>query len=173
MVFAQQGKKVLIVDADLRKPTMHYTFGTTSSIGLSNVLTQQWKIEDVIKDTEIKGVKLITCGHIPSNPAELLSSNSMDTLIELLKKDYDIIIFDAPPVLSVADAQILSNKCDGTILVINSGSTEKSSAVRAKEVLQKAKANIIGTILNNFQLDKSHPYYGYYGELEKNEERAW
>ena len=167
IVFAQEGKKVLLIDADMRKPTMHYTFQTISSVGLSNVLSGQWRSEDVIKVTEAEGIHLITCGHIPSNPAELLNSKSMDQLIEQLKTQYDLIIFDAPPILLIADAQILSNKCDGTLLVINSGVTKKEHVLSAKEALQKSDATIIGTILNNFKLEKNHYYAEYYGELEK------
>ena len=166
IVFAQEGKKVLLVDADMRKPTMHYTFHTTNTTGLSNLLTKQWMLEEVTKLTKIDGLHLITSGPIPPNPAELIGSNSMGTLIETLKSQYDIVIFDAPPLLSVADAQILSNKCDGTILVINAGTTEKDSVVKAKESLVSAKANILGTLMNNFKLEKDHYYYQYYGTGE-------
>lgn len=167
IVFAQEGKKVILIDADMRKPTMHYTFHTTNSVGLSNVLSGQCLYEDVIKVAETEGVHLITCGHIPSNPAELLNSSSMNVLLEELKTQYDLIIFDAPPILSIADAQILSNKCDATILVINSGLTKRDHVIKAKESLQKSNANIIGTILNNFKLEKGHYYTEYYGELER------
>ncbi|MBO0602557.1 CpsD/CapB family tyrosine-protein kinase [Sporosarcina sp. E16_3] len=166
IVFAQDGKKVLLVDADMRKPTMHYTFRKTNSTGLSNLLTRKWELQDVVIETEIEGLHLVTCGPIPPNPAELLGSKTMDALIEELIADYDIVIFDAPPILSVADAQILSNKCDGTILVLNSGSTEKASVVKAKEALVSSKANILGTLLNNFVLEKDHYYYQYYGTGE-------
>lgn len=166
IVFAQEGKKVLLVDADMRKPTMHYTFHTTNTTGLSNLLTKQWMLEEVTKVTKIEGLHLITSGPIPPNPAELIGSNSMGSLIEELITQYDIVIFDAPPLLSVADAQILSNKCDGTILVINAGTTEKDSVVKAKESLVSAKANILGTLMNNFKLEKDHYYYQYYGTGE-------
>ncbi|TQR17336.1 CpsD/CapB family tyrosine-protein kinase [Psychrobacillus vulpis] len=162
--FAQEGKKVLLVDGDLRKPTIHYTFNTLISPGLTNRLMSQWKFEYIVKNSGVVGLHLITCGPIPSNPAELLGSTSMDVFIEEMKARYDIVIFDAPPVLSVADAQILSNKCDGTILVISSGATDKGNVVKAKEALKASNANIIGTILNNFKLEKGHYYYEYYGE---------
>lgn len=166
IAFAQEGKKVLLVDSDMRKPTMHYTFRTLNKTGLSNLLTRKWKLEDVVKVTEIEGLHLITCGPIPPNPAELLGSKTMDALIEEFVANYDIVIFDAPPLLSVADAQILSNKCDGTILVISSGSTQKASVLKAKEVLVTSKATIIGTLLNNFVLEKDHYYNQYYGAGE-------
>jgi len=166
IVFAQEGKKVLLIDADMRKPTVHYTFHITNSTGLSNLLTRKWELQDVVNETEIEGLHLVTCGPIPPNPAELLGSKTMDALIEELKTHYDIIIFDAPPLLSVADAQILSNKCEGTILVLNSGMTEKANALKAKEALVSSKANILGTMLNNFVMEKDHYYYQYYGTGE-------
>lgn len=166
IVFAQEGKKVLLVDADMRKPTMHYTFGVTNVLGLSNLLKRQWSLQDGVQETGIKGLSLMTCGPIPPNPVELLGSKSMDALIEEMKAKYDIVIFDAPPVLSVADAKVLSNKCDGTILVINSGSTKKDSLLKAKEVLLLSNATIIGTILNNFKLEKDHAYSYYYEAIE-------
>jgi len=166
IVFAQEGKKVLLIDADMRKPTVHYTFHITNSTGLSNLLTRKWELQDVVNETEVEGLHLVTCGPIPPNPAELLGSKTMDALIEELKTHYDIIIFDAPPLLSVADAQILSNKCEGTILVLNSGMTEKANALKAKEALVSSKANILGTMLNNFVMEKDHYYYQYYGTGE-------
>ncbi|WP_313892933.1 CpsD/CapB family tyrosine-protein kinase [Psychrobacillus sp.] len=166
IALAQEGKKVLLVDADLRKPTMHYTFNTPISPGLTNLLMSQWNLGSIIKDSETKGLWIITCGPIPSNPAELLGSNSMEAFIRDVKDRYDIVIFDAPPVLSVADAQILSEKCDGTILVISSGTTEKGNAIKAKEALLASRANILGTILNNYKLEKGHYYNQYYGEAE-------
>jgi len=166
IVFAQEGKKVLLIDADMRKPTVHYTFHITNSTGLSNLLTRKWELHDVVNETEVEGLHLVTCGPIPPNPAELLGSKTMDALIEELKTHYDIIIFDAPPLLSVADAQILSNKCEGTILVLNSGMTEKANALKAKEALVSSKANILGTMLNNFVMEKDHYYYQYYGTGE-------
>jgi len=163
IVFAQEGKKVLLIDADLRKPTMHYTFLKTISPGLTNLLTSHRNLNQVVKESGVNGLDLITCGPIPSNPAELLGLPAMDIFITEVEEKYDIIIFDAPPILSVSDAQILTSKCDGTILVISSDSTEKGNAIKAKEVLQASNANIIGSILNNFKLGKDHYYYQYYG----------
>ena len=166
VVFAQEGKRVLLVDADMRKPTVHYTYHVTNTIGLSNLLTRQAILEDVLKDTEIENLQLITCGPIPPNPAELIGSQTMERMMVEMKEKFDVIIFDAPPVLSVADAQILSNKCDGTILVMSSGETEKTELLKAKEALVSSNANIIGVVLNNFELSKDHHYYQYYGNAE-------
>ncbi|MBO0589166.1 CpsD/CapB family tyrosine-protein kinase [Sporosarcina sp. E16_8] len=166
VVFAQEGKRVLLVDADMRKPTVHYTFHMTNTIGLSNLLTRQATISDVVKVSTIDNLHIITCGPIPPNPAELIGSKTMDKVMEEMKEHFDIIIFDAPPVLSVTDGQILSNKCEGTILVMSAGETEKEAIVKAKDALVSSQANIIGTVLNNFKLDKDHYYYQYYGTAE-------
>ena len=166
VVFAQEGRKVLLIDADMRKPTTHYTFSRMNAKGLSNLLTRQGDIGEIIQQTDIEGLDLITSGPIPPNPAELLSSKTMSALIEQLQKTYDLIVFDAPPVLSVTDAQILSNKADGTILVLNAGMTEKENIVKAKEALVSSQANVLGVILNNYTLHKDHYYYQYYGNEE-------
>ena len=166
VVFTQEGKKVLIVDADMRKPTMHHTFKLNNVNGLANVLTRQAIIADVIQESGIEGLSVMTSGPIPPNPAELLTSQMMTSVMQDLARDYDLIIFDAPPILSVTDAQILSNKCDGTILVVNSGTAEKAGVVKAKEALLASQANILGVVLNNFKLERDHYYYQYYGSKE-------
>jgi len=166
VVFAQSGKKVLLIDSDMRKPTAHHTFAVKNAIGLSDLLTRQHTLEEVLQKTTIERLDLITSGPIPPNPAELLASKTMDQLIDVLKDKYDLVIFDAPPVLSVTDAQILSNKCEGVILVINTGKTEKDNVLKAKNMLESSKANMLGVIMNNFKLEKDHYYYQYYGNDE-------
>jgi capsular exopolysaccharide synthesis family protein len=165
-LFAQEGKRVILVDGDMRKPTVHYTFHLTNTIGLSNVLTKKVSVMEALNETDLENLQIITSGPIPPNPAELLTASSMDDMIETLKETYDLIIFDAPPVLSVTDSQILANKSDGTVLVISAGVTDKVSVLKAKELLLASKAKIIGTVLNNFKLEKDHYYYQYYGTGE-------
>jgi capsular exopolysaccharide synthesis family protein len=165
VVFAQEGKRVLLIDADMRKPTVHYTFHMTNTLGLSNLLTRQANLEEVIKTSDVENLQVITCGPIPPNPAELIGSRTMDKVMEEMKSRFDIIIFDAPPVLSVTDGQVLSNKCEGTVLVMSAGQTEKEGIVKAKEALVSSQANLIGAVLNNFKLEKDH-YYQYYGTAE-------
>ena len=165
-VFTQAGKQVLIIDADMRKPTVHYTFKLKNAYGLSDVLTRQCELEQAIQSTEITGLSVLSSGPIPPNPAELLQSNQMSQLLEELKGKFDLIIFDTPPVMAVTDSQILANKCDATILVVNCGVTKKEIAVKAKEQLANSKGNIIGVVLNNYKLDKDHYYYQYYGAVE-------
>lgn len=162
VVFAQEGKRIVIVDADLRKPTMHYTFLLQNARGLSNLLTRQFTISEAVNSTDIPNLFVLTSGPIPPNPAELLASNVMGAVIEELKKEFDIIIFDAPPLLSVTDAQILSNKCDGTLLIVNSGVVENESVKKAKSSLEASKANILGVVLNNYKIPHNQYYDQYY-----------
>lgn len=163
VVFAQQGKKVLLVDADLRKPTMHYTFNLTNTFGLTSVLTRQVTLDEAITETKEQNLFVLPSGPIPPNPAELLGSKAMDHFFEEALQDvFDLIIFDTPPLLAVTDAQILANKCDGSILVISSGKTEKDMVVKAKEMLGTANGKLLGVVLNNKKM-KSNQHYYYYG----------
>lgn len=163
VVFAQEGRRVLIVDGDMRKPTMHHTFNVSNTRGLSSVLTRQSLLKTAIKPTKVENLDILACGPIPPNPAELLGSKSMDAVFAELKEMYDLIIVDAPPILSVTDGQILANKCEGTILVINSGETEKEKAIKAKELITQSKSRLIGAILNNYVLPRNSDYLVYYG----------
>ncbi|WP_321202464.1 CpsD/CapB family tyrosine-protein kinase [Bacillus sp. CRN 9] len=163
VVFAQQGKKVLIVDADLRKPTAHYTFNLLNTRGLSNVLSNQTSIIDTVQETDIENLSVLTSGPIPPNPSEMLGSKAMDRFLDEALDQFDLVMFDTPPLLAVTDAQILSNKCDGTILVAKSKKTEKDQLLKAKELLQLAKGKILGVILNNVKMKESDQYY-YYGK---------
>lgn len=161
-VFAQQGNKVLLVDADMRKPTVHYTFSLTNTNGLTTVLTKQSDLIGAATQIDSSNLYVLPCGPVPPNPAELLSSRSMDEFVEAALNEYDMVIFDSPPVLVVTDAQLLANKCDGTVLVVSSNFTEKENAIKAKEQLTTSKAKLLGVILNNKKQDKSQYYY-YYG----------
>ncbi|MCM3386835.1 CpsD/CapB family tyrosine-protein kinase [Ureibacillus chungkukjangi] len=165
-VFSQEGKKVLLVDADMRKPTTHHTFKIRNTHGLSSILTRQCEVHEAVQATDIENLYILPSGPIPPNPAELLASKNMEAVKNRLLEDYDLLVFDTPPILSVADAQIVSNKTDGTVLVINTGKSQKESALKAKELLEAAKANVLGVILNNFKIEDSHYYYYYYGSEE-------
>ncbi|NYE05901.1 capsular exopolysaccharide synthesis family protein [Bacillus niacini] len=162
VVFAQLGKKVLLVDADLRKPTAHRTFGVNNLFGFTTVLTKQATLEKTVIETEEKDLFILTSGPVPPNPAELLSSKSMEQFIESAQKLFDYIIFDTPPLLAVADPQIIANKVDGSIFVISSGKTEIELAKKAKELLDNAQSKMLGVILNNKEM-KNNDYYYYYG----------
>nr|WP_263325062.1 CpsD/CapB family tyrosine-protein kinase [Neobacillus sp. Marseille-Q6967] len=146
---AQQGKNVLLIDANLRKSSLHSSFKVDNSIGLSNVLKGRNQLNDVIVQTEIKGLDLIPSGPPPLNPAELLGSNEMELLIDNVIKRYDMVLFDTPGVLEFADAKILANQCDSLILVIRWGKTKNEAAIEAKRLLEPDKAKLLGVILND------------------------
>lgn len=163
IVFAESGKKVLMIDADMRRPTLHHTFHMNNKSGLSNLLLGKGRLSETLRRSGIKNLDLLLCGQIPVNPAELLQSAAMDELLEELCGIYDLILIDSPPLLAVADSKILANKCDGSVLVVNTGKTEKASVVKARDALVTAKAFIIGVVLNNFDLAKNHMYHQNYG----------
>lgn len=162
VTFAQQGKKVLLVDADMRKPTVQYTFQIENIYGLTNVLTKQKTLEDAINKTDVEFLDVLTSGPIPPNPAELLASKAMLEFLTKVEELYDVILFDTPPILAVTDAQILANLCEGSILVVASGKTETEKVAKSKELLASAKGKLLGAVLNNKKMDKSNYYY-YYG----------
>lgn len=164
VVFAQQGKKVLLIDADMRKPTVHYTLQLPNTIGLTNILTKQVSLKDAVRETDVEGLFAVTSGPIPPNPAELLGSASMEQLIAEITDLFDLVLFDTPPLLVVTDAQILADKTDGTILVISSGKTDREQAMKAKSMLNSTKGKLLGAVLNNKKQDKNTHYYYYYGD---------
>lgn len=162
VVFAQLGKKVLLVDSDLRKPTVHRAFGVNNLFGFTTVLTKQATLGSTVLETEEKDLYILTSGPVPPNPAELISSKSMEQFIEEAKEQFDYVIFDTPPLLAVADPQILANKVDGSIFVVYSGKTDIDQAKKAKELLMNAQSKLIGVVLNHKEV-KNNEYYYYYG----------
>ncbi|MGM7702974.1 CpsD/CapB family tyrosine-protein kinase [Pseudalkalibacillus sp. Hm43] len=162
VVMAQQGKRVLLIDADMRKPTAHYTFRVSNVRGLSNVLTRQANLSECINSSEIDRLDILASGPVPPNPAELLGSRALKALVEEAKESYDLILFDSPPVLAVTDGQVLANLCDGVVLVVSSGKTENEMALKSKELLNSAKAKVLGVVLNRKKMKKGNYYY-YYG----------
>ncbi|MFA1822228.1 CpsD/CapB family tyrosine-protein kinase [Virgibacillus oceani] len=162
VVYAQQGKKVLLIDADLRKPTVHYTFRLDNLRGLSNILVGEHTLEKSVNRSDVDNLDVISCGPIPPNPSELLASKKMQQLLHDAKLSYDLVIFDTPPVLAVTDAQIMANIVDGSLLVVRSNQTENEAAIKAKEALEPAHAKLLGTVLNDREKKKANYYY-YYG----------
>ena len=161
VVMAQQGKKVLIVDADMRKPTVHYTFRLENHIGLTNVLTRQSDLKSAIQPTNIDNLNVLTSGPIPPNPAELLASFAMKETLGEMMETFDFILFDTPPILAVTDAQIMANFCHASILVIHAGKTEAEAAKKAKALLEGAQGKLLGVVLN--QKKQTQENYYYYG----------
>lgn len=161
VVLAQSGKKTLLVDTDLRKPTVHRTFRLLNRDGLTNALTSQDNFKQFAKNTEIDNLDVITTGPIPPNPSELLGSMAMARFINEVSAIYDTVIFDTPPVIAVTDAQILATQVDGVFLVVNSGKTNRDMALKAKTLLSNVKANILGCVLNNREIEGENYYYYY------------
>ncbi|PKR85551.1 CpsD/CapB family tyrosine-protein kinase [Heyndrickxia camelliae] len=161
IVLAQQGKRVILVDSDLRKPTIHYTFNTSNLHGLTNVLTKEISLESAILKTHIENLEILTSGKIPPNPSELIESKAMEMILYQLQDWFDCVVIDSPPILAVTDAQILANKCDGVILVVSSGKTKKDAALKSKNILLHANARLIGVVMNGIEQKKGEDYYQY------------
>ncbi|WP_346934846.1 CpsD/CapB family tyrosine-protein kinase [Clostridium sp.] len=159
---AQSDKKVVLIDCDLRKPSLHKKFEISNTAGLSDVIVGKESIS-VVGHRYNNNLTILTSGKIPPNPSEMLGSKSMKALIDALKKVFDYVILDTPPVQAVTDAQILSTRADGTLLVIRAEKTKKDSVVNSVNLLKKVNANIIGTILNGVDT-KRNSYYYYYGD---------
>ena len=161
-VMAQSGSRVLILDCDMRKPRIHEIFGISNTQGLSELLTNGGDGFSFIRKTRIPNLNLITCGEIPTNPSELLSSKRMQRLLTLFGEQYDRIIMDSPPVLAVTDSILLSRLVNGIILVAGAGATSRDGVVRTVEQLKEVDARIIGSVINNLNVEKERYYYSRY-----------
>lgn len=159
--FAQSGRSVIIVDCDLRKPAQHRIFGARKK-GVTNILVEEASAAELLQETEVPNLKVLASGPIPPNPSELLGSESMHDLISTLNGLADVVIFDTPPTVAVTDACVLASRMEGIILVLESGSVRPEMAQKAKELLQNAKGNILGVILNRVEIEEEHAYYYYY-----------
>lgn len=159
-IMAQTGKKVLLVDCDQRKPSVHEAFNLSNQKGVSNFLTGQATLDEIIINVE-NNLYVATSGVRPPNPAELLSSGRMVQFVQSIKEGFDYVIFDTPPVGIVTDAQILSQYVDGWLLVISSNETNREHTVKAKNLLQNVNARFIGVVLNKFD-NKHYEYSNYY-----------
>lgn len=165
VAYAQADKKVLVIDADLRKPTMHHTLQVSNRFGLTNLLTNQLTIPDVVQETTIPSLSIISSGPIPPNPSEILASKKMISVLDELKQQFDIILIDAPPAIAVTDSQIIATRADGVILVVDSDKVKRDAALKAKQNLDNVRARILGVVLNNVdRKNKDAYYYYYYGE---------
>ncbi|MDH5705335.1 MAG: polysaccharide biosynthesis tyrosine autokinase [Candidatus Aminicenantes bacterium] len=163
--FSQLDKKVLIIDADLRKPRLHRLFKVKNTGGLSAYLTGRTPVEGAVLKTSIKNVSLVPSGPIPPNPAELLNSERMKKFLNDMKKKYDIILLDTPPILAVVDALIVSTLSDCMVFIIKAGKTMRMPFLRAVEELKQTKTKIIGVLFNEVKLKEREyysPYYHYY-----------
>jgi len=164
VTYADQGSKVILMDADLRRPTVHKTFSVSNRKGLSSYLAGNAELADIIQPTRLDNLFVISSGPIPPNPSELLTSDRMASLLDDLEKQSDLLIVDAPPVNTVTDAQLLGARVDGAILVVPQGIALKAGVRHAKLALETVHANILGAIMNRVTAQKSSGSYGgYYG----------
>lgn len=165
IVWAQTGQKVLLVDADLRRSTLHRTFNLDNREGLTTILTSRAHTIDlntIIQPSGINNLSLLPSGPTPPNPAELLSSQRMKDFLKAARERYDMVIVDVPPMLVVTDTQVISRDLDAVVLVVKQGQTQKLGAKRAVELLKMAHANLLGYVMNDVVSDGSAGYgYGY------------
>lgn len=160
VTMAQSGRRTILVDCDLRRPSLHELFELKAEPGLTNMVIEDGA-EAPLQQTGVENLWLLASGPKPPNPADLLGTRKLDQLIEGLLGSAEMILFDAPPVLAVTDAAVLGGKVDGVLLVLQAGKTRREHAERAKEMLEKAKARIVGTALTNAPRDVT--VGGYYG----------
>ncbi|MBU2699063.1 capsular exopolysaccharide synthesis family protein [Sporomusaceae bacterium BoRhaA] len=167
IALAQSGKKVIVVDCDLRKPVQHQIFNR-SKRGVTNFLVEDLVVTNLIQDTGIENLRVLTSGPIPPNPSELLGAARMQELLEALQAQSDYLIIDVPPVVAVTDACVLASKVDGILLVLDSSAVHPPEmAQRAKELLTNANGHLLGVILNRVEIEEEHAYYYYYYGNEK------
>ncbi|MCX6601306.1 MAG: polysaccharide biosynthesis tyrosine autokinase [bacterium] len=162
ITLTQTGSRVLLVDSDLRRPTLHNFFAMDKTYGVTNVLVGSLSFDDVIKHTEVEKLDVITAGDIPPNPAELVASESMRRFIELARSRYDYVLLDSPPVIAVTDAAVLATRVDGTVLVVGSGTVNKREVVRAVGLLKNVRSPVLGVVLNGLDIKKIYGSYYYY-----------
>ncbi len=174
VVFAQSGQRVLVVDSDLRRPTLHKMLHVTNSIGLTNYLLKQNTLEEVIQTTSLPTLDFLASGKLPSSSLGILSSSQMRDLITELKQHYDFVFFDSPPVMGVSDASILASEVDMTLQVIQYRRYPQPMNIRAKGLIEKVGGNLVGIVLNNINMSQDESYYyysGYYHDYySKNDE---
>lgn len=164
--FARQGNRVILIDADLRRPTINATFSISNPCGLTNYLTDHnTHLQDIIYNTSVSNLCVVPSGPVPPNPSELIGSKRMEDLTKLLSEKSDIILYDAPPVLSVTDAQILSRMVDGTVLVVRANKAEIDEVKETISLIKHVRGHILGSIVNDVKGSSGgYGYYGYYGK---------
>ncbi len=172
VTFAQAGNKVLLIDSDMRKPRLHKIFVMSNARGLTDLLAEHDDYKRYIRSSDVPNLDILTCGTIPPNPSELLASNAMKQFMQEVKMDYDMIFMDSPPIVNVTDAAVISTFVDGTILVAYSGRVETGALKRAKELLDKVNANILGVVLNKINKKAGANYYYYNYNYEEENVRS-
>ncbi len=161
IINAQAGKHVILLDCDLRRPRLHDLFGLSNNAGVTTaILSPETALP--LQPTSVPNLHVMTSGPLPPNPADLLASGRMDALLRQAAAEADLVLLDAPPVIAVTDAVLLAAKVDGVLLVVSAGRTKREHAQRAKDLLSKVNARLVGAVLNNAAVDASA--YGVYGQ---------
>ncbi|MEI6779464.1 MAG: polysaccharide biosynthesis tyrosine autokinase [Verrucomicrobiota bacterium] len=162
-VFAQSGQRTLVVDSDLRRPTLHKLLHVTNTLGLTNYLLKQNTLEEVIQTTSLPTLDFLASGKLPSSSLGILSSAQMRDLISELKQRYDFVFFDSPPIMGVSDASILASEVSMTVQVIQYRRYPQPMNIRAKQLIEKVGGNLVGIVLNNINMSQDESYYYYSG----------
>jgi capsular exopolysaccharide synthesis family protein len=159
VTLAQAEQRVIIVDCDLHRPQVHQLFGLPNDQGLTTAILDEGSLQTPsLQNTPIESLRVLTSGPLPQRPADLLGSRRMATLIETLKQQADLVLFDAPPVMSATDAAMLATQVDGVLLVLSAGQTRREDSLLAIERLQKVKARIVGAVLQNASSTRTPSY---------------
>ncbi len=179
ITMAQTGKRVILVDTDLRRPVLHRLFGLDGGPGLTDVILGNSELEQALHPTAVEGLRIMPCGGLPPNPAELIDSNGMAEIVDQLKDRADVIFFDSPPLVPVTDAVLLSTYCDKVLLVCGAGETSRTALGRARQLLDQARASVAGVVLNKLDpgrhgryYDSYYYYYHYGGDGEKSRKKS-
>lgn len=163
VTIAQAEKQVILVDCDLRRPSQHAIFGLPNDVGLTTMVVDDKAMsQPPLLETGVPGLLLLPSGPLPPNPSELLGSRRMREIIAALCERADIVLFDAPPIVAVTDAAVLASRVDGVLLVVKAGATKRDHAQKAKALLEKVNAHLVGAVLSNVKMDTT--YYHYYSE---------
>ena len=166
----QEGMRVILIDGDLRRPTVHQWLGLSNEQGLSNALTQGARLEDLVVTLESPTLSILPAGPMPKHPAELLDSAAMKRLMERLRTEYDLLVVDSPPALPVADPGILARYVDGVLFVVRSGKTQQRTVLQAFSLLKQAKVKMLRSVLTHVEhyIPGYYRYYHYYRYVHKN-----
>lgn len=159
ITIAQSEQRVILVDCDLRRPTLHSLFGLPNEEGLTSLMLQEGGRVPVQR-TEVPGLLVLTSGPLPPRPADILGSKRMEAVIAQLREQADIVLFDTPPVNAVTDAAVLATRVDGVLLVFRAGATKRDRAREARRLLDKVNANIVGVVLTDVKQEDGYSYYG-------------
>ena len=162
IALAQAGQRVLLVDADVRKPKVHTMFKESQTPGLSNVLVGNAKASEAVRKTPVQNLWLLLAGVAPPNPAELLGSQRFRDFLATLQEHFDWVIVDSPPVMAVTDAAVIGHIASGVVFVIGCEQTSKYTATAALEQLEAAKAHFLGGVLNKVDVQRHSYYYSHY-----------